>query len=116
MCHHVLEWLKRSNAGEATGETRHSRLVVYSCMTVEGKSKSSCNNIEYGEMILFWEGELEFLKEKNFCVRKKTLNQYTITTYTQISFKKKTSSQILSQMRVLQFLYENEQILQHVNS
>lgn len=99
----MQEWLKRSNVGETTGETGHSRLAVYSCMTVEGKSKSSCNNnnTEYGEMILFWEGEVEFVKEKNFCVRKKTLNQHTIRTYTQISFKRKTSSQIPSQMRVL---------------
>lgn len=100
--HHVQEWLKRSNVGEATGETGHSTLVVYSCMTVEGNSKSSCNNnnTDYGEMILFWEWEVEFVKEKIFCVRKKTLNQDTIRTYTQISFKRKTSSQILSQMRV----------------
>lgn len=63
----LQEWLKRSNVGEAPGETGHSRLVVYSCMTVEGKSKSSYNNnMEYEEMILFWEAEIEFLKEKIF--------------------------------------------------
>lgn len=55
--------------------------MVYSCMAMAGKQKSSCNNYkEYGEMILFWEGEVEFLKEKLFYVRKKTLNQDTIRT------------------------------------
>ena len=78
---HVQEWLKRSNVGEATGKRGYSRLVVYSCMAVEGKSKSSGNNnMEYGKMILFWKGEAEILKEKIFCVRKKTLNQDTIRT------------------------------------
>lgn len=79
--HCVQEWWKRSNLREATGERRYPRLVVYSCMAVAGEQKSSCNNyMEYGEMILFWKGEVEFLKEKLLCVRKKTLNQDTIRT------------------------------------
>lgn len=58
--------------------------------------------MEYGEIRFYLgKGGQNSWKKKIFSVKKKTLNQDTIRTYIQISFKRKTSSQIPSQMGVL---------------